>query len=89
MKESITLLGVGFYNRAEAARLLKVHPARLNRWVHGYTYKTREESKHIERRKGPVVLVDLPTVDSTIALSFVELMELRIVKSFIDRGISL
>ena len=89
MKESITLLGVGFYIRAEAARLLKVHPARLNRWVQGYTYKIREESKQIERRKGPIVHVDLPTVDSTMALSFVELMELRVVKSFLDRGISL
>jgi DNA-binding transcriptional regulator YdaS (Cro superfamily) len=75
MKESITLLGVGFYIRAEAARLLKVRPARLNRWVQGYTYKIREESKQIERHKGPIVLVDLPTVDSTMALSFVELME--------------
>ncbi len=89
MKESITLLGVGFYIRAEADRLLKVHPARLNRWVQGYTYKIREESKQIERHKGPIVVVDLPTVDSTMALSFVELMELRVVKSFLDRGISL
>jgi uncharacterized protein (DUF433 family) len=89
MEERSPLLGVGFYIRAEAARLLKVHPARLNRWMHGYTYKLREESNHIKRHKGPIVHVDLSPVDNTIALSFVELMELRIVKSFLDRGISL
>jgi len=35
------------------------------------------------------VFVDLPTLENTLALSFVELMELRVVKSFLDRGISL
>jgi uncharacterized protein (DUF433 family) len=89
MEENNPLLGVGFYIRAEAARLLRVHPARLNRWVRGYTYKIREESRQIKRHKGPIVRVDLPTVDSATALSFVELMELRVVKNFLDRGISL
>ena len=89
MEETISLLGVGFYIRAEAARLLKVHPARLNRWVHGYTYRIREESREIKKYQRPIVRVDLPTVDRITALSFVELMELRVVKSFIDRGISL
>jgi uncharacterized protein (DUF433 family) len=89
MEEAISLLGVGFYIRAEAARLLKVHPARLNRCVHRYTYRIREESKDIKKYQRPIVRVDLPTVDRITALSFVELMELRVVKSFIDRGISL
>ena len=89
MEEKVSLLGVGFYIRAEAARLLKVHPARLNRWVHGYTYRIREESRGIKRYQRPIVRVDLPTLDKITALSFVELMELRVVKSFIDRGISL
>src|SRR3990172_4300586 len=89
MQDHLTLLGVGFYIRADAARLLKVHPARLNRWIYGYTYKIREESQQIKRHKGPIVRVDLPSLDNAIALSFVELMELRVVKSFLDRGISL
>ena len=89
MQDHITLLGVGFYIRADAARLLKVHPARLNRWIYGYTYKLRQESQQIKRQKGPIVRVDLPSLDNAIALSFVELMELRVVKSFLDRGISL
>src|SRR4029434_1150305 len=89
MKEGMTLLGLGFYIRAEAARLLKVHPARVNRWVRGYAYNIREESKQIEQHNGPIVFVDVRMVDGTMALSFVELMELRVVKSFLDRGISL
>ena len=63
MEQTISLLGVGFYIRAEAARLLKVHPARLNRWVHGYTYRIREESRDIKKYQRPIVRVDLPTVD--------------------------
>lgn len=89
MNAQTSLVGVGFYSRAEAARLLNVHPARLNRWVQGYTYKIREETSQITRRKGPVVRVYLPAVDSVLALSFVELMELRIIKGFLGKGISL
>lgn len=85
-----SLLGVGFYLRAEAARLLSVHPTRLNRWVQGYTYGIREKSQSVKRRKvPPVIPVALSSVNGEIALSFVELMELRIVKSFLDRGVSL
>ena len=89
MQDNLTLLGVGFYIRVDAARLLKVHPARLNRWIHGYTYKIRDEIKQIARQKGPVVRVDLPKLDNAVALSFVQLIELRVVKSFLDKGISL
>ena len=83
-------LGVGFYSRAEAARLLKVTPTRLNRWIRGYTYKLRQEGEsYIKRQKSPVVHVFLPTIDSILALSFVELIELRVIKAFTDKGLPL
>ena len=83
-------VGVGFYSRAEAARLLKVTPSRLNRWIRGYTYKLRHEGEsYTERQKSPVLCIVLPTLDSVLALSFVELIELRVIKAFTDKGLSL
>jgi uncharacterized protein (DUF433 family) len=83
-------LGVGFYARAEAARLLKVHPTTLNRWVRGYTYRLRHEGQVVEtRKKQPVVRIYLPPIDNVLALSFVELIELRVIKAFIEKGLPL
>jgi uncharacterized protein (DUF433 family) len=83
-------LGVGFYTRAETARLLRVHPTTLNRWVRGYTYKLRHEGQVVETRtKQPVVQIYLPPVANVLALSFVELIELRVIKAFIQKGLPL
>jgi len=82
-------MGVGFYDRAYAARLLNVNPARLSRWVAGYTYKMRIEGRKTEKKIPPILRVDLPTIDHILALSFVELMELRVIKAFLEKNISL
>lgn len=83
-------MGVGFYSRGEAARLLKVTSSRLNRWIRGYTYKLRNEADFfVQRHKTPVVRAALPTIDGVVALSFVELIELRVIKAFTDRGLPL
>jgi len=83
-------MGTGIYLRSDAARLLGVAPSRLRRWVEGYTYRpTDHPVKSSHRRRPPVVQRDLPVIDSAIALSFVELMELRVVKALIDHGMSL
>lgn len=89
MTDQITM-GIGFYNRAEAARLLKVSPSRLNRWIRGYTYKLRHDADAFSRRqKEPVVCIFLPPIDNVLALSFVELIELRVIKAFTDKGLPL
>ncbi len=79
-------LGVGFYTRAEAARLLGVHATKLNRWVMGYTYRHGEVAPV---RQPALVPPSLPEMRGLVALSFVDLIELRVVKVLIDRGISL
>ena len=88
MAETRVPLGVGIYSRAEAARLLHLTPQRLNRWVRGYTYWLKAGVPR-QTRKPPVVTTDLPMIDGTIALSFLELMELRVVKSFVTKGVPL
>lgn len=90
MSDSVIRPGIGIYARADAARLLGMTPARLRRWVSGYTYWLRDrEAVRSKRRQPPVVKTDLPVIDNVIALSFLELMELRVVKAVVDAGISL
>lgn len=89
MATPVIQLGVGIYSRADAARLLVVTPSRLRRWVGGYTYRYERGREHRTGSKPPVVRPALPVIDGKIALSFVELMELRVVKAFISRGVSL
>lgn len=90
MKQALIRPGIGIYARADAARLLGMTPARLRRWVGGYTYWLKNGSTASARRhQPPVVRTDLPVIDEKIALSFLELMELRVVKAIVDAGISL
>lgn len=85
MSENAGMLGVGFYSRASAARLLRVNPSTLNRWVSGYTYQTQSGKV----RKEAVVSPSVPVLEGEVALSFVDLIELRVVKGLLDRGLSL
>jgi len=89
MSESRLPLGVGLYSRADASRLLGMHPARINRWVRGYSYSWMATAQRRRGHKPPVIHTDLPRIDGAIVLSFVELMELRVVQEFIVRGIPL
>lgn len=77
---------MGIYSQAEAARLLRMTPGRLRRWVNGYTYWLQYRATETRRRRAPVIQKsDLPVLDGKIALSFLELMELRIIKALVDR----
>jgi uncharacterized protein (DUF433 family) len=82
-------LGIGIYSRAEAARLIGVSQSRLRRWVGGYRYWSRYWEEPQLRERPPVIDTDLPVIEDSVALSFYELMELRVVKGLIDQGISL
>lgn len=86
MDAAVIPLGVGYYSRAEAARLLGLTPSRLRRWVSGYTFWLESADGRRRRDQRPVIPTDLPVIDGSIALSFVELMELRIVKACVDKG---
>ena len=70
--------------------MLGVAPSRLRRWVEGYTYRYEPPKRQSSRRRRPpVVSRDLPVIEKAIALSFVELMELRVVRTLVDSGMSL
>jgi uncharacterized protein (DUF433 family) len=78
-------LGIGFYTVPEAARLLKIRPLNIRRWLGGYSYTQGEKTV----RMPPLWLPQLPGYDHHIELGFRDLIELRFIKSFLDSGLSL
>lgn len=79
------LLGVGCYSVGDAARLLRMPPLNIRRWLAGYSY-TRNGEKH---RVAPLWVPDLPKFEDHIELSFRDLIELRFVHSFTEAGLGL
>ena len=82
-------LGIGIYTRTDAGRLLGLTPRRLGRWVRGYTYWLRSGAEPRRTSKPPIVRTDLPRVGGALSLSFLELMELRVVRGFVQKGVPL
>jgi uncharacterized protein (DUF433 family) len=78
-------LGIGFYTVPEAARLLKIPPLSIRRWLGGYTYVKGEKSVSML----PLWQPQLPAYDHHIELGFRDLIELHFIKSFLDQGLSL
>lgn len=83
-------LDIGIYSRADAARLLRVTPSRLTRWIAGYSYswETSHRDQHFGQQPALIARA-LPALGDTLAMSFVELMELRVVKALVDKGVPL
>lgn len=71
------LVGVGIYGVTEAARLTGVPSSCIRRWLRGYSY----QSAGAKRNSAPVFTSDLPMIDTEMALSFLDLIEVKIVNS--------
>jgi uncharacterized protein (DUF433 family) len=79
------LLGIGIYSQPEAAHLLRMTPSRLRRWVNGYTYWLSRQASEVRRARPPVLRKsDIPIIHDAVALSFLELMELRVIRILVD-----
>jgi uncharacterized protein (DUF433 family)/DNA-binding transcriptional MerR regulator len=86
MPDTVVRLGIGVYSPADAAHLLDVPSTTIRRWVGGYTYTGTGPPRNLP----PVIETDdLPRLENRLALSFVELMELRVVKRLVEAGVSL
>ena len=82
--ENHSYLGIGIYGVPEAARLTGVSAPRIRRWVKGYTFRVRGSA----RRSAPVWQSQLPRLDHQIAVSFLDLIEIRFVNAFLEHGVS-
>lgn len=74
------LIGIGLYDRTEAARLTGAKPSTIARWLTGYT--TRSGVKH-----EPMWRPDVE-IEGELTLSFRDLMELRAALAFKGQGLS-
>lgn len=83
------LLGIGIYSRAEVARLLGLGPGRVTSWVRGYRYAWGPKERRRRGEQPAVIKTDIPTIEGSVSISFLELVELFVVKQFRDKGIPL
>lgn len=79
-----SFIGVGIYSVPEASRLTDVSSQRIRRWIKGYTFSVGQ----IRKKSPPVWQSQLPEIDGKISLGFLDLMEVRFVSEFRDRGVS-
>ncbi len=78
------LLQTGIYTVPETARLTDVSPWRIRRWLKGYEFRV----KHGRHRSPAVWNSQIDPIDHTIALGFLDLLEVRCVDAFISAGVS-
>jgi uncharacterized protein (DUF433 family) len=90
------VLGRGVYGASEALRLINfrrqyeasarsISRQTIVRWLRGYDYTRDGKTRHSD----PLWRPDYTNEDDTLELSFRDLIELRFVKTFKDRGLSL
>ena len=77
------LLQTGIYTVPEAARLTAVSSWRIRRWLGGYEFK----AKHGRHRSEPVWRGQLERIDHSMAIGFLDLVEIRCVDAFIRAGV--
>ena len=80
-----SLLGVGLYSVSEAARLTKISPQRIRRWLRGYSLRLKDGVKI----QAPVVKRAAPVGLGTVLLTFADLLEVRLVDAFLSKRVSL
>ncbi|HEX2522208.1 MAG TPA: DUF433 domain-containing protein, partial [Terriglobia bacterium] len=68
----------------EAAWMTNVSAPRIRRWMRGYKFRVREETRASSALWKP----DLPEIGDTLALSFRDLIEVRFVDYFLKAGVS-
>lgn len=77
-------LGRGIYTISEASRLTKINSRSISRWVRGYAYQRDSEKKQV----APVFRSDFQPIDGRIAISFLDLIEVRFISAFRSLGVS-
>jgi uncharacterized protein (DUF433 family) len=78
------LLNTGIYTVPDAARLTRVSTGRIRRWLRGYKFRT----KKTERHSRALWHGQLEPIDHSLALGFLDLIEIRFVDAFLNEGVS-
>jgi len=78
------LIGAGLYSLTEASRLTSIPVKRIRRWMEGYEYVDRGKRRHSD----PIVQSSLGRWTGSLALSFADLIEVRVLDAFLEAGCS-
>jgi uncharacterized protein (DUF433 family) len=89
MTQSVTgrsenYLNTGIYTVPEAARLTRVSAGRIRRWLRGYKFRTKKKQHHSR----PLWHGQLEPIERSLALGFLDLIEIRFVAAFLKAGVS-
>lgn len=79
-------IGIGLYTVADASALLRIPQRNIRRWLAGYPFIARDGSKRI---MPPLWKPQLPAYERHIELGFRDLIELRFVSAFLDKGLGI
>ena len=81
----MTYFGKGIYTLSTAAKILKMNPSKMRRWIKGYTYQ-----KNMEYRSSkPLFKTEFEYNPDDVIISFLDLTELLFINNFIQYGISI
>ena len=82
ISSNIAYLNVGIYTVPEAHKLTGVSRERIRRWLRGYRSNLRKKNY------SPLWVSQLPVIDNKVALGFLDLIEVKFVGAFLDKGVS-
>jgi uncharacterized protein (DUF433 family) len=85
MANSASLIGIGLYTVPEASRLVHISVPRIRRWLTGYVYRSHDRLLE----SAPLWTPQVPRFGSEPEMGFRDLMELRFVDAFVQKGLSL
>ena len=77
--------GKGIYTLSTAAKILRMNPQKMRRWVNGYTYYKNMEFRKIK----PLIKTEFEYDYNDIIISFLDLTEFLFINTFIGYGISI
>jgi len=80
----LTYFGKGIYTLPTAAKILKINPQKMRRWVNGYTFYKNKVSQPGK----PLINIEFGRDSSDTVISFLDLAELLFISKFIHYGIS-
>lgn len=81
---SQNFLNTGIYTVPDAARLSRVSTWRIRRWLRGYKFRTKKRQYH----SPPLWQGQLEPIDHSLALGFLDLIEIRFADAFLKAGVS-
>jgi uncharacterized protein (DUF433 family) len=81
----VNYFGKGIYTLTTAAKILKMNPQKMRRWIKGYTYHKNMECRSYK----PLFKTEFEYDPNDVVISFLDLTELLFINSFIQYGISI